>query len=339
MEAFSAPPVLSVVLPVLNEARDLPRLLEEIFSQQPPPGGFEVLVADGGSVDGTREIVLEYAARGRPVRLLDNPGRLSSAGRNVGAMAARGEFVLFLDGHCALPRPDLFRRTVELFQSTGADALCRPQPLDRLHDRGWGEAISRARHSWFGHAAGSDIYGGEPGETDPRSAGAAYRRRCLEELGYYDTRFDACEDVEFNHRVYAAGKRAWRHPDLAVHYRPREDLKGLFRQMFRYGRGRARLLARHGVLPLPLLAYTLALLVLGASAFLLSTTAAAFLLLVGLGAWILVAAVAAFGVSRGHPLMALRVLAALAVVHLGLVSGFWRGLGDFFRYRTPAGAR
>ena len=325
-------PTLSVVLPVLNESRDLPRLLDEVVGQQSPPGGFEVLVADGGSTDGTQDIVRSYRGRGPEVRLLDNPRRLSSAGRNVGARAARGRYVMFLDGHCAVPRQDYLVRTVEIFEESQAAALCRPQPLNRLRDGGWAEAISNARHSWLGHASGSDIYGGEPGFTDPRSAGAVYRREVLEELGYYDERFDACEDVEFNHRVHAAGLPAYRHPDLAIHYRPRSAIAPLYRQMFRYGRGRARLMAKHPtVVPLPLVVislYVLATLVAGgtgleALAWVGGIPAAAWIALV------LLESVRTVGIG----MQTLRMAVAFGAIYAGLVFGFWRGLLEYPRYR------
>src|SRR5262249_27861386 len=57
--------------------------------------------------------------------------------------------------------------------------------------------------------------------------------------------FDACEDVEFNHRLHQAGGRCYLAPQLAVHYHPRSSLAALVYQMLRYGRGRARLLVKH----------------------------------------------------------------------------------------------
>ena len=85
---------VSVVLPVLNEAGDLPRLLEQLRIQIPPPGGFEVLVVDGGSNDGTRELVAERSASWPVLRLIDNPKRRSAPARNLGALAARGDIIL-----------------------------------------------------------------------------------------------------------------------------------------------------------------------------------------------------------------------------------------------------
>jgi len=327
-------PRISVVIPVLNEARDLGLLLDDLRGQAPVSGGVEVLVADGGSTDGTRDLVTARTGGWPHVVLLANPGRRSSAGRNVGARAARGDFVVFLDGHCRLPRGDYLARAVELFTATGADCLCRAQPLDLVDEAGWAVDIARARHSPLGHAPGSDIYGGEPAFTAPESAGAAYRREVLERLGGFDERFDACEDVEFNHRVARAGFTAYRHPDLAVSYRPRDTLAGLFRQMRRYGRGRAHLAARHpDMIPVSLVA----------------ASAAAALWCVAAWTWggvfwaapLVYALVCALEAARlvGPAAAAWRTAAVFPVIHGGLVLGFWRGLLEAAYYRPEAPGR
>ena len=325
-----------MVLPLLNEERDIGRVLDELGRQQAPPNGFEVLVADGGSEDATRAIVARRSAAWPALRLLENPRRLSSAGRNVGARAACGRYILFLDGHCALPREDYLQRLVSLFEETGAACLVRPQPLNRLVAGDWARAIAAARHSRWGHAPGSDIYGGAPGFTDPRSAGAAYRRERLIALGGYDERFDACEDVEFNHRLAAAGDSAYRHPDLAVAYRPRASLGGLWRQMVRYGRGRARLMARHPrFVPWPLLGLSGIGLALLAGAFwaprIAATTVAA-----GAALWLLLVGAESIRLGRASG-GALRVALSLATIQAGLLAGFWRGLPDYPRFRRAPG--
>jgi succinoglycan biosynthesis protein ExoA len=73
----------------------------------------------------------------------------------------------------------------------------------------------------------------------------AYRRDVFEKVGFFDERFDACEDYEFNHRVDNAGLTCYFTPDVAVNYQPRGTLVGLFRQLARYGRGRVRLWRKH----------------------------------------------------------------------------------------------
>ncbi len=325
---------VSVVLPVLNEERDIGRLLGEVLSQEPPAGGFELLVVDGGSSDSTRGVVLELAFLHPNLRLLDNPGRLSSAGRNVGAREARGKYVLYLDGHCAVPRKDYLRRMQEIFEATGAACLCRPQPLNRMCEGDWAKAISAARHSPLGHNPGSDIYGGEPGFTDPQTAGAAYTREAILDLGGYDERFDACEDVEFNMRVAKAGLPAFRHPDLTIEYRPRSTPKGLFRQMERYGRGRGRLMARHpGVVPWPLVLITGYLL----AAMLSSVLGGLRVALPAFGIPAVAVALLVAGESirlAGLRSLAPRVALSFFVIYAGLLLGFWKGLPEFGRYRS-----
>jgi succinoglycan biosynthesis protein ExoA len=323
---------LTVALPVLNEAADIGDVLDALLSQSPVPGGFEVVVADGGSTDATREIVRQRQGGEVSLRLFDNPRRLSSAGRNVGATAARGEFILFLDGHCEVPREDYLRRVVEIFEETGADCLSRPQYLDRMVDGSWAEAIAEARHSWFGHNPGSDIYGDQARRTDPRSAGAAYRRGLWVSLGGYDERFDACEDVEFNHRVDESGAVAYTHPDLAIHYRPRNSVRALYRQMARYGRGRARMMAKHpSMVPLPLVALSLAVLFAVVAGLVRGWSAFA---LVGggmLALWTILGFVEALRSSAAGRV--LRVVACFGAIHSGLLLGFWRGLVEGARYR------
>lgn len=87
---------ISVIIPVLNEAGTIARCLDPL-TRGPVP--FEVIVVDGGSVDGTADL-----ARGVPgVRLIssDRPGR--AAQMNVGARAASSDVLLFLHADTRLP--------------------------------------------------------------------------------------------------------------------------------------------------------------------------------------------------------------------------------------------
>jgi succinoglycan biosynthesis protein ExoA len=73
----------------------------------------------------------------------------------------------------------------------------------------------------------------------------AYSRKVFHTIGLFDQAFDACEDVEFNHRVDAASLTCYFTPTVKVAYHPRGTLRGLFYQLARYGMGRARLAAKH----------------------------------------------------------------------------------------------
>jgi cellulose synthase/poly-beta-1,6-N-acetylglucosamine synthase-like glycosyltransferase len=106
-------------------------------------------------------------------------------------------------------------------------------------------AVALARSSRLGHHPASHIWSDREGFVPPQSVAVAYRRSVFERIGLFDESFDACEDVELNHRVAGAGMRCFFAPRVRVRYHPRQTLAGLFRQMVRYGRGRMRLLRKH----------------------------------------------------------------------------------------------
>lgn len=242
---MNPPPKLSVVMPVRNEIKALPRLLQSLLDQE--FDSFEIIVADGGSTDGTREFVAHLAESSRvPLILVDNAKIRSGPGRNAGLRRAAGELIVFLDGHCSLPSRFLLRDTVALFNETGADCLCRPQPLVAPARSAMGEVIAHVRASTLGHGRDSLIYNMHfCGFVDPASSGASYRRAVFSALAPYDESFDACEDVEFNTRLRKHGMTAYTDPRVAVFYEPRTSLRALAKQMSNYGRGRVRLAFKH----------------------------------------------------------------------------------------------
>jgi succinoglycan biosynthesis protein ExoA len=246
MEASAAPrPFISVIVPVRNEAAFIAATLQQLLEQHYDATRFEVIVADGRSTDDTRAIVAALQTRYTQLRLLDNPRQWSSAGRNAAVRVARGDIVVLMDGHCQLNNPYYLQNIADAFVESGADCIGRPQPLDVIGANYLQRAIAAARASRLGHHPASHIYSRRAGFVPPHSVAIAYRRSVFDTVGLFDERFDACEDVEFNHRVAKAGLTCWFTPQVQVHYYPRATLSGLFRQMVRYGRGRVRLLRKH----------------------------------------------------------------------------------------------
>lgn len=240
-------PRVSVVIPVRNEEAHIQSVLTQIEAQDYPHESIEVFVVDGNSDDRTRDVVNEFSKTSSiSVRLLPNPARLSSAGRNVGISAASGDYIVFVDGHCSIPSNHLLRDTVKLFEETGAACLCRPQPLTHPLNDSFQEIVANVRATTLGHGRDSTIYEFEKeGVVNPSSSGATYHRSVFEAVGRYDEHFDACEDVELNFRVFKAGLASYFSPKLAVDYCPRRNLSSLWKQMIRYGRGRCRLMLKH----------------------------------------------------------------------------------------------
>jgi succinoglycan biosynthesis protein ExoA len=334
-------PVISVVVPVRNEERFLKGTLEQILTQDYSRKRFEVLVADGRSTDGTRAIVRDLQATYANLRLLDNPGRLSSSGRNVAIRAARGDLIVVIDGHCDLENGQYLRALAEAFAESGAACVGRPQPLDVGTASPLQRAIAAARASRLGHNPSSFIYSDTPRFVPPQSVAVAYRREVFAEVGLFDERFDACEDVEFNHRVDRAGLPCYFTPRVRLRYHPRDNLSGLFRQLQRYGRGRVRLLRKHPetfsvacLVP----AVFLAGLVIGPALAALNSLLAllyvgavlCYLLTVAVGSGMLAWRNRDFRMLPWLPLV-------FAAIHAGAGTGIWRELfaGWMRRTRSP----
>jgi succinoglycan biosynthesis protein ExoA len=239
------PPIVSIVVPVRNEQRSIARVVEQLLDQDYPQDCVEVLVVDGRSTDRTCEIVAKLAETYSNLRLLDNPKRWSSAGRNIGIRASRGELIVIVDGHCDLNNRRYVASMVETFAQYDADCVGRPQPLQAAEPNLLQRAISAARTSILGHHPASYIYSSNESIVPAHSVAVAYRRSVFDKVGLFDERFDACEDVELNHRVDRVGLRCVLAPRLRVFYEPRSSLPGLFRQLMRYGQGRMRLLRKH----------------------------------------------------------------------------------------------
>lgn len=238
-------PFISIVMAVRNEERYIKETLGQILEQDYPSNRFEVIIGDGMSTDGTREIVERISTNYAKVKLFNNPGYLPSSGRNVGFKNGRGDIFIVIDGHCYIPDNELLRNVVRCFDKSGAYCLGRPQPLDPPGINFFQEAVCLARASKVGHSGNSFIYSDYEGYISPVSNGAIYKKEIFEKVGYVDENFDACEDVEFNYRIEKAGFKAYMSPSLAIKYYPRDSLKGLFRQMKRYGMGRFKFIKKH----------------------------------------------------------------------------------------------
>lgn len=329
---------ITVVMPVRNETRFIADTLGQLLSQDYPKDSFEILVADGMSDDGTRDIVARMAEEDDRVLLLDNPKRRSSAGRNVGFKAGRGDYFVVVDGHCHIPDDQFLRNVAECFEKSGAHCLGRPQPLDPPGLSHFQKSVALARASRLGHGGDSLIYGDFEGFASPVSNGAAYRREVFEKVGYVNEDFDACEDVEFNYRVEKAGLKAYTSPKLTVRYYPRENLSALVGQMRRYGRGRTRLYRKHPAL-LSLSALVPACFAGGAASFvallgleiILGLSAFLTVVFLGLGfallAYAVLVGMATVRICREHGWdHAWRLPLVFLAVHGGLGLGMWEEL-------------
>jgi polysaccharide deacetylase family protein (PEP-CTERM system associated) len=262
-EADEGLPVVTVAVPCLNEAGFVEPCLQGILDQDYPRGRLEIIVADGGSADGTRE-VLERMARQEPrLRVVDNPDRLQAPALNRIIREARGDVIVRMDVHCQYA-PDYVRRCVEVLEETGADNVGGAQRA--VPRSSFQQALCAALGSPLGVGGARYRSAANEGFVDTVFLGA-FRRRVFETVGLYDPRAVTNEDAELNQRLLDSGGRVYLSRNIVVHYHPRDSFGAVARQYFRYGRGRARTFLKHGRLravrpALPFLMMVTALLLL-----------------------------------------------------------------------------
>jgi succinoglycan biosynthesis protein ExoA len=229
-------PFVTIAMPCFNAERFIEACLASVSRQDYPADRYEVLVGDGGSTDRTRAILGRLMAEDPRIRLVENPDRLQAPAMNRMIRAARGDVLVRMDVHCEYA-DDYVRRCVEVLERSGADNVGGAQ---RARAKTFFQrALCAALESPLG-VGGAKYKGTEfEGFVDTVFLGA-FRRRVFERVGLYDPNATPNEDAELNQRIVASGGKIFLSRDIVVHYYPRDSMKALSVQYFKYGRGRAR---------------------------------------------------------------------------------------------------
>jgi glycosyltransferase involved in cell wall biosynthesis len=229
-------PLVTIAIPCLDEARFIERSLRDALGQSYPSDRIEVVVADGGSRDGTLEILARLAGEDRRLRVIDNPGRIQARGMNEILRAARGSVIVRMDAHSEYAR-DYVAQCVAELERTCADNVggaARAKAATPFQ-----HALCAALESPLGVGGAGYRSADREGFVDTVFNGA-FPRSVFERVGMYDPAAVVNEDAELNARIAAAGGRIYLSRRIVAHYYPRESLGALVRQYFRYGQGRAR---------------------------------------------------------------------------------------------------
>jgi succinoglycan biosynthesis protein ExoA len=332
---------VSVVLPTYQERTAIRDCLASL-QRQDYHNIDEILIVDGGSTDGTLDIVARIMASDPRVRLIHNPGRTAAAAMNLGMREASCNTIVRVDAHTWY-RPDYVTRSVSVFESSGAQMVGGP-----MRPRGtnsFARAVAAVTSSRVGMGPGRFHYAAQAQDVDTVYLGT-FDRRVISAVGGYDAvnLQWAAEDQELNYRLRKAGHRIRIDPTISSIYFPRDTPRALARQYHNYGMCKASTLRKHGSLPSwrPL-----------APAALVASTAAG--LVVGIAfrkpglamappaMWGAVAAAAALRFGSEREVTPHRALGAIAICHWAYGAGFWRGVGRIVTGRgfdsMPGGRR
>jgi glycosyltransferase involved in cell wall biosynthesis len=213
-----------LITTVLQEAEGITDFLDSIVAQTRKPE--RVVVADGGSTDGTPDIARTYENR-LPLAVIVIPGANRSRGRNAAIKACDEPIIACVDAGCVL-RPDW----VEMIS----------QPLRERSEVDVVAGYYEAQPRTLMERAAAAALVPRPDEVDPAaflpsSRSIAFRREAWERVGGYPEWTPFNEDTVFDVALRRSGARFQFEPQAVVRWRPQGRPARIFRQFFRYARG------------------------------------------------------------------------------------------------------
>lgn len=233
-------PFVSVIIPCRDESDYLGACLDSILDCGYPRDRMEVLVADGMSRDGSRELAQSYAARDARVRSIDNPRRITPAALNRGLKESRGDVIVRLDAHSTVS-PGYLSCAVECLESSGASNVGGVMHTATRDHGLFAEPIRLALTSRFGvgNSHFRTLSGEGRGSRDllwvDTVFGGCWPREVFTRIGGFNERLERSQDIEFNLRLRRAGGKILLTPAMECRYYARATLPSFLRHNWSNG--------------------------------------------------------------------------------------------------------
>ena len=232
------------VVPVLNEEKFIKRCIDSLLVQTTP---IDILVVDGGSNDGTLELLSRY---GDAIKVIDNPGKRVAQARNLALKHIGDEITHCLEiiGHSWIDSDHVETRINEMLKlesNIGAKVGafgCRTESGDSTDQTAlW---IEGALSSPIG-SGGGQFKRFRGCEKTKVPAFCLHRVEALKEVGGWDERFITSQDSDLSMRMLSRGWELWRSDVSCVYMHKRSSLTNWWKMSHRYGFWRTKVLLKH----------------------------------------------------------------------------------------------
>jgi succinoglycan biosynthesis protein ExoA len=233
---------VSVVVPVRNEAKHIEACIQALLDQRELPSCYEVIVVDGQSDDGTKEILDRVATADSRIRVLDNPKRIVPTALNLGIRASTGDIVIRVDGH-TIVAADFVRQNLQLLDEH-PEAWSVGGPIAHRGSSDRGRGIAAAMSSPVGVGGASHRFEDYEGYAEG-TAFPAFRRWVFDKIGLFDEDLVRNQDDELNFRITRSGGLVFISPRVKHTYYVRDSFTALFRQYLQYAYWKVVVMRKH----------------------------------------------------------------------------------------------
>jgi len=231
----------SIVIPCRNEKKHIENCIRSIEEQSYNASLIEIIIVDGYSEDGTREILKSLQKDNCNIIVLDNLSKKTPQALNIGIKNSSGDAIIILGAHTVLDKDfvkfnNKFLTEKDVRATGGTQINVGLTYIQNLIGTVMETpfAMASAKYRWSENEQFVDtvVY-------------AAYKKELFKELGYFEEEFTISEDAEFNWRIRQAGYKIFFSPKIKSYYYPRDSISGYIKQIFRYGILRVNVLKKH----------------------------------------------------------------------------------------------
>lgn len=231
-------PIVSIVVPMFNEERNIKRCLKSLRNQTYL--NREIIVVDDDSEDKTAELALQYADR-----VIVNKERKGAAfARNIGIKEAKGDFIAFTDGDC-VPERDWLEELLKCFSKKNIVSVGGPNLTFSGGSR-FSEAIGTIFNvlSRAGFRYGKQIDKISFIKHNP-TCNVLYKREIFQKLGLFNERFIMSEDEEMDYKIIKNGYEIFYTPYAKVKHFRKDSPRLFYGQLYKYSIGKMQLIRSH----------------------------------------------------------------------------------------------
>ena len=221
-------PVVSIVIPCLNEEKYIKECLSSLEKQDYPKERLEVFFMDGMSEDRTVEIIKEEMVKHPWIKVFKNKDKFTPFAFNLGIKNSKGKVIIFLGAHATYEK-DYVSKCVRYLKECKADNVGGIEKVVPKENTLVAKAIAVSLSYSFG--AGNAPY--RTGSKEPREVdtvfGGCYRKEVFNKIGFFNEKLFRSQDMELNMRLKKAGGKIMLIPDIIVRYHPKSDLIGFWK--------------------------------------------------------------------------------------------------------------